>query len=365
VSDADLLNIASLADLRDVNLSGCKGITDTGVSYLAQAFKLEEMRLARTSITDAALSSMWEMKSLRVLDVTDTMVSDAGLSALVYLPSLEDLYLGGTRIEGAGLSYLARLPELRVLNLSRTGVDDVAIDLLPPELPLTKLYLNRTNVGDYSMGRVGRYTGLQELEIAECVNISDDGFGELRGLTDLRRLSVYGTEVSDVHVDSLTLLQSLESLYLDLAMFDSSAFETLRRSLPGCRIEGIASLIPRVPIGAIADPSMFERVYTTGGRFIYTMMLAGASFLILIVPFAPLYMHYLVRYQEYALPGRILRGVVVGGQLSGLVIGRGGRAFVYAFRWFIFLGVAGVAIYYFVQLGIYIFDTYYMLDADR
>jgi hypothetical protein len=161
------------------------------------------------------------------------------------------------------------------------------------------------------------------------------------------------------------LLRSLKLLYVDLATFDSTALGIMRRSLPFCSIEGIASLIPKTPAQEAAARSQLRRFYAVGSKVIYSTLLSGASFLMLIVPFGPMYIGYVLRLQEYALPGEIIRGVIQGGYISGIVVNRGGRAFIYATRWVIFLVVALIGIYLFVQLGTYIFNNYFALQADR
>lgn len=365
VVDADLLNIADLTHLRKLDLTGCTNITDNAISYVADAVNLEQIRLAGTPITRAALSSMWNMQSLRLLDVADTSISDDALSNLAFFPALETLHLEGTQVEGIGLSYINKLPELTTLNVARTQVNDQGLAYLPSNIPLTRLDLSQTEVGDRSMGLVGSYTGMEELDLAECANVSDEGFDQLRGLSGLIRLSMYGTNVSDNHVNNLARLSSLKTLYVDRATFDSSSLDTLRRSLPFCRVQGVASLIPSAQLDIVASSSLVARIYDTSGKVIFTTLLVWASFLMTIVPFAPMYMRYIIGFQEYQGAGKMLQAAMTGAYVSGVVVNRSGRAMMYATRWFIIFGVAGIVILIFLQFGIFIFDNYFVLEPDR
>jgi len=365
VVDADLLNIADLSKLRRLNLTGCTEITDNAIAYLSDAVNLEQLRLARTSISKAALASMWNLKSLRHLDLAYTPISDDALANLAFLPALETLDLEGTQVRGTGLTYIRKLPELSTLNISRTFVDDIGFENLPPNISLTQLVFNQTKVGDYSMTLISTFSNLEELEMAECNNISDIGFDKLRGLSGLTKLSMYGTTISDHHVESLTRFKSLKNLSVELATFDSDSFGILRTSLPNCRVRGVASLIPPMQMSVVAAPSLFFRVYETSGKVIFTTLLVGASFLFTVVPFSPMYVRYIFGFQEYTASGQFLHAIMTGAYVSGVVVNRSGRAFIYATRWLIFLSVAAITILVAVQFGIFVFDNYLALAPDR
>jgi hypothetical protein len=87
VSDRDLAELASLEQLRELNLTGTKVGGDLG--YLAGLKHLESLDLYDTRITGADLLSLVGMKKLRKLDLGNTNVGKDGAANLRQMRQLQ------------------------------------------------------------------------------------------------------------------------------------------------------------------------------------------------------------------------------------------------------------------------------------
>ena len=84
ITDAGLLLLAKLTQLETLDLSGCVGITERGIKFLAQALhSLQSLKLGGTSrvatIQNGSVASIAGMTSLTHLDLSGSHdVSDEG-----------------------------------------------------------------------------------------------------------------------------------------------------------------------------------------------------------------------------------------------------------------------------------------------
>jgi hypothetical protein len=93
INDEGLRYLERMADLRYLNLSHCRRLTDDGLARLDRLHKLQTLRLRWTGVTDR------------------------GLPRLARLAQLERLYLHSTNVTPAGLQPLAAFPRLQYLEL--------------------------------------------------------------------------------------------------------------------------------------------------------------------------------------------------------------------------------------------------------
>ena len=128
VVDADLVNVAKVVGVVEVNLGGT-GIGDAGISHLAGMVGLKKLYLQKTKVTSAGFASLANLDSLVYLNLYGTAVDDAVVDHLLELDSLERVFLWGTKVseEAAGKLRSAREP-LYV----NTGFEKIQ----PPSLPV-------------------------------------------------------------------------------------------------------------------------------------------------------------------------------------------------------------------------------------
>jgi len=184
IGNTGLAHLANLAQLRDLNLSECRQITD--FTPLAACTQLRDLNLEWTRVAD--LTPLAGCTQLRDLNLQRTAVTD--LTPLAGCTQLRDLNLRGTGV--ADLTPLAGCIQLRDLNLGLTRVTN-----LTPLVGCTQLrdldFLG-TPVADLTP-LAGR-TQLRDLNLMVCRQVTD--LTPLAGCTQLRDLNLCRTAVVDL-----------------------------------------------------------------------------------------------------------------------------------------------------------------------
>ncbi len=143
VSDADIENLATLADLKVLMLEGAN-VGDTQLERLKGLTQLKGLNLQGTKVGDAAMKYIGGMNHLKSLDLLGTNVTDAGLAQLDGLTKLEYLELSCTKVTNAGLVHLAGMTQLHNLGLTATTVSDAGLINVQRLRQLQELGLGRT-----------------------------------------------------------------------------------------------------------------------------------------------------------------------------------------------------------------------------
>lgn len=110
-------------------------VTDAGLVHLRSLTELRELQLDGTSVTNAGLTHLEKLPNLRILYLDGTNVTDAGLVHLKELPKLQTLGLSSTKVTDSGLAKLRELPKLKWLNIAETRVTDDGVKKLQAALP--------------------------------------------------------------------------------------------------------------------------------------------------------------------------------------------------------------------------------------
>jgi F-box and leucine-rich repeat protein 14 len=141
-----MATLKALGQLESLTFYDCRGITDEGVSHLAEltglkSLRFQSERLLRRPretgpcITDAGVAHFKRLVQLEHLDLFGHDVSDASVGILNAMTELQTLALSGHGFTDAGLEGLARLPKLRELRLFETAVSTNGIARVKARLP--------------------------------------------------------------------------------------------------------------------------------------------------------------------------------------------------------------------------------------
>lgn len=188
----------ALRNLSSLNLAR-SSVSNAGLGHLARAVHsgggcLSELDVSHcASVSD--LASLGAVKTLRTLHASCSALNDDGLAAFVktsvaaFNRELRVLDLSGcTGLRNVG--YLGQLPRLAALNLSGTTID-----------------------GPASFPALSSCTGLQELDVSECMHVTSVAT-LLPRLTKLRVLNLSLTGIRDDSVAAMEALADLEVLQL-------------------------------------------------------------------------------------------------------------------------------------------------------
>ena len=187
VDDALLQQLAACRNsLEDLDLHGCKGVTESGFALLKHHTALQGLDLSFTGITDAGAAHLETLTELVALEL-------AGCNQLT--PS----FVG---------SWLSRLPNLEVLMLKGCKVGDAELVVVAENLKnLTKLNLRCCDdITDDGLSLLINLEWLAEIDLGHCTRLTEDGMLEvcLRA-PSLSKLVLCGCE-PDLSDDALYLL---------------------------------------------------------------------------------------------------------------------------------------------------------------
>lgn len=152
---SDFTFLKGMSNLRHFNGHGTD-LDDACLGYLKNCPKLESLDLGtsfQNHVTDDGIQSLKDMKDLAYLDILGTRASDVGLGNLSGLRNLTYLAMGnhGVKVEisDAGLANLASLQKLQALIIVNcAGITDAGLDHIKKMSNLKRLELSHTQVTD-------------------------------------------------------------------------------------------------------------------------------------------------------------------------------------------------------------------------
>ena len=280
ITDAQMPYVAQFAQLEELGLPG-SSITDEGLKYLVALPKLTSLSLGNTLVTDRGMATIGKIKTLKYLAVREPNVTTAGLKELVQLPDIER-FVAPHRLDDEGVAIIVKWRKLRHLTLdgpvSKRALDSIAtlpklVDLQiwsgVGDRDLESLRASKSlqtlgtlcNISTTGMRYLGETTSLRELDL-DFLPITDDGVRQLTGMSNLRKLLLRGTKITDKCGAFLAALKGLESLDLSETRIADDGVRQLKplavlayfgaefRERDGCR-----NRVPRRNAGArIAAP---------------------------------------------------------------------------------------------------------------
>jgi Leucine-rich repeat (LRR) protein len=232
ITDAQMPYVAQFAQLEELGLPG-SSITDEGLKYLVALPKLTSLSLGNTLVTDRGMATIGKIKTLKYLAVREPNVTTAGLKELVQLPDIER-FVAPHRLDDEGVAIIVKWRKLRHLTLdgpvSKRALDSIAtlpklVDLQiwsgVGDRDLESLRASKSlqtlgtlcNISTTGMRYLGETTSLRELDL-DFLPITDDGVRQLTGMSNLRKLLLRGTKITDKCGAFLAALKGLESLDL-------------------------------------------------------------------------------------------------------------------------------------------------------
>jgi hypothetical protein len=211
----------SCPNLTKLEAYWCLGITDNSAKVIAELPKMSSINVSACGLTDLALvDSFHRLSSLQTLNLsTKNQFSDVGLRSLLSSGNLSATlrYLdleGISKLTDAICADLSQLLALEHLNISNCPqIGDDGVGCLTTLVNLQALNLScLQKLTSLSAAHVSRLSKLQHLDMSMCPEVSDaDGF---RTLTDLRVLDLTRCTISDSTVAAISRLQLLEELCL-------------------------------------------------------------------------------------------------------------------------------------------------------
>lgn len=142
--------------------------------------------------------------------------------------ALVERELSGRSEPGGALAALKPLTNLEELYLRGTLVDNESCTLIASFPKLRKLRLARTQVSDVGLESLSVIKTLEDLDLSEISVITNAGMDHLAKLTSLKKLNLWRVQVSDEGILKLATLTRLESLNLDNSPMSNGGLPVLK-----------------------------------------------------------------------------------------------------------------------------------------
>jgi hypothetical protein len=248
ITNAGLAALAGLAGVFDLDLFWhVSGITTDGFAHLVHLPNLRVLGCDGELSDDVALGHIAAIPRLERLRIQESVATDDGFAALARSQTIEGIWGRVCPHFGSrGFAAFSKMPRLRRLGIGCKNVDDSAIALLP-EFPALR-ELIPIDFQDDGFRHIGRCEKLERLTCMYCRETGDAATEHIRGLA-IRHYYAGLTQITDRSLEILGGMESLEQieLYECLKVTDAglpflARLPRLREAhfdgLPGVTLEG-------------------------------------------------------------------------------------------------------------------------------
>ena len=213
VTDKGIKKLQQLPQLEDLTLDTAEFLSDAAMAHLRANRALRRLVVRGVDITDAGMPYVGEMTGLRSLDISYTMLGDVGLEHLPSLTELEHLKIGGNMITGLNLNFLKLLPKLKSLSLRGVQRRNAGACWTP-------------RITDLDLDTISLLSGLEELDLGVGMGLGMGGQPAAPGGGNCRLTG--GLQITDLGVAKLGKLKKLRRLDLSGARLTPEAIQILQ-----------------------------------------------------------------------------------------------------------------------------------------
>ena len=233
-TNVGLAGLAGLEGVADLDLFWhITAITSEAFANLAQMPNLQSLGCDGNLSDDTAMRHIAAIPRLRRLRAQESVATDAGFVALAHSKTLEGFWGRECPNFGSrGFVGFAKMPSLRSLGVGLKNVDDTALSTLPDFPALREL----TPIGlqDDAFRHVGKCARLERLTCMYCRDIGDAATEYIRGL-GINYYYAGLTQITDRSLEILGGMESLEQVDLYECMKITDAGLPFLARLPGLR----------------------------------------------------------------------------------------------------------------------------------
>jgi hypothetical protein len=212
-SDAGLAGLAGLEGVFELDLFWhVSGLTPEAFAHLAGLANLAILGADGDLSSDPAMRHIAAIPRLRRLRIQESAATDEGFEALSKSPTLESIWGRECPHFGSrGFIALSKMPALRGFGISCKNVDDAALSTLPNFPSLREL----TPIGftDAGFRHIG---GCRQLERLTCMYCRETGDAATEHISNLQLNYYYAglTQITDRSLEILGGMKSLENVEL-------------------------------------------------------------------------------------------------------------------------------------------------------
>jgi Leucine-rich repeat (LRR) protein len=186
--------------LRELNLS-CTMVNIFGLKQIGLLINLELLKLTSClNAENVLVETLCELKKLRVLYLENSFLSSATMTSVAHMTDLEELHVKNrylcTTLQADGIEKITHLTKLVILDVSYNNIMDAGATKLIALTNLRQLSLRGTNITDISIIAIATtaMNFLERLEL-ESNHISNGIIGNLQQLQALNHISLGATDI--------------------------------------------------------------------------------------------------------------------------------------------------------------------------
>jgi hypothetical protein len=216
VTDAGLTVLREMPELKHLALKDCDDLTGAFLEDV-QAFPdlcSLSITYSRFTFGDAHLKAIRPLENLVHLELDETDgLTDRGLSQIAQLPRLEELDLGMCpRVTKTGIKHLAGMAKLRRLSLVFRWPGPLGLEQLADAEELTQLEVN----GLVDAPKIASISRLSRLRVLYVHLVSDEDLSALARMQNLVELAVFmPKDVTDRGVAAIVKMRRLRRVLLE------------------------------------------------------------------------------------------------------------------------------------------------------
>lgn len=229
VDDDWMREIGKLKNVRFLVMERCEA-SESGFQSLRGCVNLQALVLHSDTFDGHGLAHLADLPGLRSLKLKCPMTAE-GLAETKPLISLHDLYVDSQRNITPGLAGLTN-PELTGLVLTQT--DDRVFSLVMDLPKLNWLAVGGPGITDEGLGQAARLSELRRLHLINT-SVTDSGLKPLAE-SSITHLQLEGQQFTDACIDRLTGLATLRSLSLVGTRVTDTGVRKMQSQRPGVTV---------------------------------------------------------------------------------------------------------------------------------
>lgn len=177
-------------------------------------------RLSSDHVSTEELGTIASIKTLETLKFDCCQFKGSDLKKLLGLPKLTTIDWTDSQIDDEGLRGIGTLKALTILRLRGNQVSDAGVKFLT-KMKLAELNLDKTK---------------DDIYIEKATPITDASLISLKGMKELRLLSLQRNAITDAGLKHLADFKSLNELNLANTQVTAAGIAKLQAALPDCKI---------------------------------------------------------------------------------------------------------------------------------
>ncbi|NQV23224.1 MAG: SUMF1/EgtB/PvdO family nonheme iron enzyme, partial [Rhodopirellula sp.] len=216
LDDRGLENLGNLPQLKSLYLEGGRQTTKS-LKTIGCWAQIEHLTVHGIPFSDEHLEGIEQLQQLQTIRAGHLVMTEAQTQAFSKLPNLKFMWLMGEHLTDDTLRNVARLPALTAFTVTAADQSRITNDgarALAANDRIVYVNLGGTKIDDQGLAYLAARKNWEDL-LLDGTRITDDGLNVLKDMPRLRTLWLSNTKVGDSGLATIATLPALEVLHLN------------------------------------------------------------------------------------------------------------------------------------------------------